>query len=91
MDHNELVARNVRRFRRERGFSLGELARRSGLAKQTLSKIEQGLGNPTVGTLAALGGALDIAPHQLMTEWGSAVYVQRRAEDWIPIAFGRAR
>jgi transcriptional regulator with XRE-family HTH domain len=77
MDHNELVARNIRRLRRERGFSIGELSRRSGLSKQTLSKVEQGDGNPTVDTLAALGKALDVAPRQLLTEWGSAVYVQR--------------
>ena len=75
---NQLVARNVRRFRRERAMSLGELARRSGLAKQTLSKIEQGTGNPTVETLALLGAALDLPARRLLTEWGTPVYVQRR-------------
>jgi DNA-binding XRE family transcriptional regulator len=68
---NQLVARNVRRFRRERAMSLGELARRSGLAKQTLSKIEQGTGNPTVETLA-------LPARRLLTEWGTPVYIQRR-------------
>ncbi|MDX1874126.1 XRE family transcriptional regulator [Mycolicibacterium sp. 120266] len=77
---NQLVARNVRRFRRERAMSLGELARRSGLAKQTLSKIEQGTGNPTVETLALLGAALDLPARRLLTEWGTPVYVQRRAD-----------
>ncbi|TMR89439.1 helix-turn-helix domain-containing protein [Nonomuraea basaltis] len=80
MDHNELVARNVRRLRRERGFSIGELARRSGVSKQTLSKVEQGDGNPTVETLSALCKALDVALRQLLTEWGSAVYVQRLSD-----------
>ncbi|WP_442929095.1 helix-turn-helix domain-containing protein [Mycobacterium sp. MS1601] len=75
---NLLVARNVRRFRRERAMSLGELARRSGLAKQTLSKIEQGTGNPTVETLALLGAALDLPARRLLTEWGTPVYIQRR-------------
>jgi transcriptional regulator with XRE-family HTH domain len=83
MDHNELVARNVRRYRRERNLSLGELARKSGLSKQTLSVLENGGGNPTVETLAALGAALEIPPRRLLTEWGSPVYVQRAAEaDW---------
>jgi transcriptional regulator with XRE-family HTH domain len=83
MDHNELVARNVRRYRRERNLSLGELARRSGLSKQTLSVLEGGGGNPTVETLASLSTALDIPPRRLLTEWGSPVYVQRAAEaDW---------
>lgn len=80
----ELVARNVRRFRQERGLSLGALARRSGLAKQTLSTIEQARGNPTVETLALLGDALDVSVKRLLTEWGTPVYVQRRAEgEWV--------
>ena len=79
-DENQLVARNVRRFRRERAMSLGELARRSGLSKQTLSKIEQGTGNPTVETLALLGTALDLPARRLLTEWGTPVYVQRHDE-----------
>ncbi|MFI1353072.1 helix-turn-helix domain-containing protein [Streptomyces sp. NPDC020898] len=77
---NELVARNVRRFRLERAMSLGELARRSGLSKQTLSKIEQGAGNPTVETLSQLGAALDVPARRLLTEWGTPVYVQRHDE-----------
>jgi len=81
---NELVARNVRRFRRERAMSLGELARRSGLSKQTLSKIEQGCGNPTVDTLAQLGAALDLPARRLFTEWGTPVYVKRHHEgSWV--------
>ncbi|MET8977157.1 XRE family transcriptional regulator [Streptomyces sp. NPDC004539] len=80
---NELVARNVRRFRLERAMSLGELARRSGLSKQTLSKIEQGSGNPTVETLSLLGAALDVPARRLLTEWGTPVYVQRHDEgEW---------
>jgi len=81
--HQELVARNVRRFRQERGLTMGELARRAGLAKQTLSTIEQGQGNPTVETLALLGDALDVSLRRLLTEWGTPVYVQRaRDAEW---------
>ncbi|MCH5672884.1 helix-turn-helix domain-containing protein [Streptomyces gilvus] len=80
---NELVARNVKRFRLERAMSLGELSRRSGLSKQTLSKIEQGSGNPTVETLAQLGAALGMPARRLLNEWGTPVYVQRRGEgEW---------
>jgi len=83
-DTNQLVARNVRRYRQERGLSLGELARQAGLSKQTLSKIEQGGGNPTVETLALLGAALDMPARRLLTEWGSPVFVQREDEDvWV--------
>lgn len=79
-DINDLVARNVRRYRRERGLSLGELGRRSGLSKQTLSKLEQGEGNPTVETLTQLSEALDVQVRRLFTEWGTPVFVQRRGE-----------
>ncbi|WP_432975940.1 helix-turn-helix domain-containing protein [Dactylosporangium sp. CA-233914] len=64
-------------------MSLGELARRSGLSKQTLSKVEQGIGNPTVETMAALARALDLTLRRLLTEWGSPVVVQRQEDaEW---------
>jgi len=78
--HQELVARNVRRFRQERGLSMGELARRAGLAKQTLSSIEQAQGNPTVDTLALLAEALGVSLRRLLTEFGTPVFVQRRGD-----------
>lgn len=87
---NELVARNVRRYRMERAMSLGDLARRSGLSKQTLSKIEQGVGNPTVETLSQLGAALDVSTRRLLTEWGTPVYVQRGADSLWTDHDGRA-
>lgn len=89
---NELVARNVRRYRRERAMSIGELARRSGLSKQTLSKIEQGEGNPTVDTLSMLAGALDVPARRFLTEFGTPVYVQREQDGvWIARAVGHER
>jgi transcriptional regulator with XRE-family HTH domain len=55
----------------------------ASLSKQTLSKIEQGAGNPTVETLALLGAALDVSARRLLTEWGTPVFVQRHdAGDW---------
>ncbi|MFF0818181.1 helix-turn-helix domain-containing protein [Rhodococcus sp. NPDC003318] len=89
-DTNQLVARNVRRYRQERGLSLAELARRAGLSKQTLSKVEQGVGNPTVETLALLGAALDMPARRLLTEWGTPVFVQRSHEDVWTSAEGRS-
>jgi len=87
MDSSQLVARNVRRFRLERGLSIGDVARRSGLSKQTLSKIEMGAGNPTVETLAAVGAALDVSLRRLVTEWGTPVFVQRADQgEWAEAA-----
>lgn len=82
-DHARMVGLNVRRFRLERGLSMGELARRAGLSKQTLSTVEQGQGNPTVETLGLVADALEIPLRRLLTEWGTPVLVQRRAEaEW---------
>ena len=89
-DSNQLVARNVRRYRQERGLSLAELARRAGLSKQTLSKVEQGVGNPTVETLTLLGAALDMPARRLLTEWGTPVFVQRHDEEVWTTGEGRS-
>lgn len=78
-----MVARNIRRYREERHLSLGELARRADLSKQTLSKIELGTGNPTVGTVGAIADALGISVRTLVTEWGSPVRISRAEQaDW---------
>lgn len=77
---NDLVSRNIRRYRAERNLSLGELARRANLSKQTLSKIEQGEGNPTIGTLELIGEALGLSFRRLVTEWGTKTHVSRAAE-----------
>jgi transcriptional regulator with XRE-family HTH domain len=79
-DKIDLVARNVRRLRRDRGYSLSELARRAGLAKQTLSGIEAGQANPTVLTLTTIATALGIPVAHLLTEYGSPVLVRRAAD-----------
>ena len=76
----ELIARNVRRLRLERGYSLSELARRADLAKQTLSSIEAGQANPTILTLTGIAAALEIPVAHLLTEYGSSVLVRRAHE-----------
>lgn len=71
-----VVARNVRTFREDRGLSASELARRAGLAKQTVASIETGGGNPTIGTLEALAAVLDVSLRALLSEMGTEVLVQ---------------
>jgi transcriptional regulator with XRE-family HTH domain len=74
---NSVVARNVRLLREQRGLSLAELARQAGLAKQTLSKLEQGTGNPTVDTLFSIAGALGVPVTRLVAEREQVMTVQR--------------
>jgi len=73
MPMNDVVARNLRRFREERELSLGEVSRRSGLAKQTIIAIESGRSNPTVDTLERLADALDISIRALLSEMGTEI------------------
>jgi DNA-binding XRE family transcriptional regulator len=75
-----VVGRNVRRLRTERQLSLGGLAARAGLAKQTLANLEGGQGNPTIETLLAVSRALGVGATWLLAEWGSPVIVHRSGD-----------
>lgn len=74
-----VLGRNLRWIRQERQLSLGGLAKEAGLAKQTLANLESGNGNPTVDTLLRVADALGVGVNWLVTEWGTAVLVQRGA------------
>ncbi len=87
-----VVGRNVRRLRAERGLSLGALAVKAGLAKQTMANLESGRGNPTVDTLTAVARALGVGATWLLSEWGSPVVVHRsRDAHWAAGPSGRRR
>ena len=47
-------------------LSLTELAKRAGIAKSTLSQLENGTGNPSLETLWALGTALGVPLSRLI-------------------------
>lgn len=64
----EAVATNLRRLRQQQRLTLSDLARRSKIGKATLSNLEAGRGNPTLETLWALAGALDVSFSQLVLE-----------------------
>lgn len=59
---------NVRALRVERGLSLSEVARRSGVAKSALSQLEGGSGNPTIQTVFSLANALQVPVSDLLAE-----------------------
>ena len=80
MQTNELASRNIRRFRLERDLSLGELAVLAGISKQTLSKVEAGVGNPTLETLERVGQGLGVSVVKLLTDWGTPL-LQSLADD----------
>jgi transcriptional regulator with XRE-family HTH domain len=54
------IAVQVRRHRRARGMTVGELAVRAGISKAMLSKIENSLTSSSLTTLARLAAALEV-------------------------------
>ncbi|WP_369243871.1 helix-turn-helix domain-containing protein [Streptomyces sp. R41] len=62
------VAVHLRRLRAQRHLSTTELARRSGVARATLTALESGRGNPTLDTLYALATVLDTSPAELIAD-----------------------
>lgn len=83
MSTNDVVGRNVRRFRTERGLSMAELGARAGLAKQTIASIESGRGNPTVDTVERIASTLGVSMRAILTEMGTDVLHDRRDDaEW---------
>lgn len=55
-----VIAERVREFRQQYGWTVGQLADRSGLSKGMLSKIENVQASPSLATLARLSEALSV-------------------------------
>ncbi|EMF58536.1 transcriptional regulator [Streptomyces bottropensis ATCC 25435] len=55
------LARNVKRWRTERGFTLDALATRAGVSRGMLIQIEQARTNPSIGTVVKIGDALGVS------------------------------
>jgi transcriptional regulator with XRE-family HTH domain len=68
---NELSARlgkRVRALRKQKGWSLEELAERAGMHVTYLSSVERGYRNPTLNVLAAIASALDVTLSSLLKD-----------------------
>ena len=57
---NELIGGRVRQHRSARGWTLDELADRSGVSRRMLITIEHGEGNPSIATLLRISDALGV-------------------------------
>lgn len=58
-------AENLKRLRREQFWSQAELARRSGVARQTIYRYEGGFTAPYARTVRLLAEALGVEPREL--------------------------
>ena len=57
---NELIGQRVRHHRITRGWTLDELADRSGVSRRMLITIEHGDGNPSIATLLRISDTLGV-------------------------------
>ncbi|WP_406448105.1 XRE family transcriptional regulator [Streptomyces sp. NBC_00876] len=70
------LARNLKRWRGERGFTLDTLAARAGVSRGMIIQIEQARTNPSVGTAVKLADALGVSITTLLDhDQGSPVRV----------------
>jgi transcriptional regulator with XRE-family HTH domain len=64
----ETIAGSLKVLRAARRLSMAELARASGVSKAALSQLESGKGNPTIETLCALAGVLEVPLGELIAQ-----------------------
>lgn len=60
MEIQQIVASNIQRIRLESGLSQEKLAVDADIARSLVSRLERGVGNPTVAVLARLAEALSV-------------------------------
>ncbi|MBN9789245.1 transcriptional regulator [Pseudonocardia sp. TMWB2A] len=66
MDLVQLLGKNVRRYRKEKGMTQEELAVAASMERSYVSDIERGTRNPSVAALGRLAEALKIDAHLLL-------------------------
>src|SRR5215218_3844983 len=73
---NEQIGARVRQHRTAHGWTLDDLADRSGVSRRMLITIEHGEGNPSIATLLRISDALGVGlPVLVAVERPSAVTV----------------
>lgn len=61
------LGRHIRASRRRLDITLPALADATGVQKSTLSKIENGIGNPSLDTLAAIAKGLKVSVGHMLS------------------------
>jgi transcriptional regulator with XRE-family HTH domain len=62
-----MLGKRVKEYRRQKGLTQQKLAEKTGLSFNTITKIEQGIGDsPTLKTLLKLSEALEIGLDELV-------------------------
>lgn len=62
-----MIAKRLKEYRKQKGWTQQKLAEKTGLSFNTITKIEQGIGDsPTLKTLLKLSEALEIGLDELV-------------------------
>ena len=60
------LGRNLKRIRKEKGISQGDIVRSLGMDRAFISNIENGKTNPTLATITKLAKALGVSVDELL-------------------------
>lgn len=66
MDLVQLLGKNVRRYRKEKGMTQEQLAVAASMERSYVSDIERGTRNPSVAALGRIAEALDVDASYLL-------------------------
>lgn len=80
-DFDLRLARRLGELRAERGWSLDDLAEKSGVSRATLSRLERGESSPTAALLGRLAAAYALPPSRILAEAESAPAMLVRAAE----------
>lgn len=83
-DISKNVSQNLKEIRKNRQFTLEELAEKSGVSKSMLGEIERGRSNPTITVLWKITQALKV-PLTTLIENQNSPYVLVKKNDQIPL------
>lgn len=75
------IGKNIMSLRKQKGMSLDDLAKRSGVSKSMLSQIEQDKTNPTVITAWKIALALDSSVQELIESGSGSIVEVIRCDD----------
>ncbi len=73
------IGARLRRLRQEKRFTADELARRSGIHRPNITRVESGKHVPSLDTLLRIARALEVSPAVLVSDlWRSDVSLRER-------------
>ncbi|MDV2685000.1 XRE family transcriptional regulator [Alkalihalophilus lindianensis] len=77
---SKLIGARLKSLRADRGYSLDQLSKLTGVSKPMLGQIERGESNPTVGTLWKVAKGLNVSFTSFLEEEEEDVTVVKREE-----------